>query len=178
MAKNQGIKFEGINEFYKILDNVPREIKEKGELAAQHKAMKSIETKARGYLKSWMRGTEKDGFSKLRLLAENVRRVRYRGGVNVQIKNVIDIPVKGLKQRKGFSAFGWARLMAQGRQWTSKSSSSRKRHNTGTTEGKGDFIKEAFYKEGRGALKTYNRIKLLMIKKAWERSVKRYGVRG
>jgi hypothetical protein len=178
MAKNQGIKFEGINEFYKILDNVPREIKEKGELSAQHKAMKPIETKARGYLKQYARGTDMDGFSKLRLLAETVRRVRYRGGVNVQIKNVIDIPVKGLKQRSEFTAFGWARLIAQGRQWTAKSSGSRRRYNTGTTEGKGDFIEKAFHKEGRTALNTYNNIKVLMVKKAWERSIRKYGVRG
>lgn len=178
MATTNGIKWEGIEEFNKILNDLPKEITAKGEQSAQYKAMKPIETKARGYLKSWARGTDLDGFSKLRLLVENVKRVRYKGGVNVQIKNNIDIPVKGLKQRKEFTAFGWARLIAQGRQWTAKTSTSRLKYKTGTTQPKGDFVEMAFKKEGRTALKIYNRYKVLMIKRAWERSIKKHGVRG
>lgn len=175
MAKNTG--FEGINEFIKILDDIPQQIKGRGEQSALYKAAKPIETKARNYIKSYARGTDKDGFSKMLLMAQNVRRVRYKGGINIQIKNIVDIPVKNLKDRSHFSAFGWAKLTAQGRQWTAKGSTSRKKYWTGRTQGRGDFIEQAYYAEGRKVLSDYRRLRIPMIQKAFNRSIKRYGIR-
>jgi hypothetical protein len=178
MAKAK-VRFDGIEEFIKVLDQVPREITQKGQTAALWKAAKPIEDKARGYVKSWARGTDKDGFSKMLLLAQRVKRTRYKGGVNVQIKTGTgtDIPVKGLKQREAFSSFGWARLVAQGRQWTAKTSTSRMRYNTGKTQGKGDFIDMAFNKEARRSQAIYKKLRIPMIQKAFNRSIKKYGLR-
>jgi len=174
MAKGNGIRLEGIKEFIKVLDSLDADLKRKGDTAALRKAAKPIQSKAKGYLKSWMRGSDRDGFSKLRLLAETVRIVNHKGSVNVQIKNIVDIPVKGLKQRSAFTAFGWARLIAQGRQWTAKTSSSRAKYKTGFTKGKGDFIEMAFQKEGLRAAAIYKKIRIPEIYKAYNKAVNKH----
>lgn len=176
MAK-KGVRFDGIDEFIKILNDIPIQIKGKGEQSALWKASQPIEKKARNYVKSYAKGTDKDGFSKMLLMAQNIRRSRYKGGVNIQMKNIVDIPVKGLKDRTHFTAYGWAKLVAQGRQWTAKSSTSRMKYNTGTTQGKGDFIEMAFNTEVTKSMSIYKRLRIPMIQKAFNRSIKRYGIR-
>ena len=51
------------------------------------------------------------------------------------------------------------------------------KYNTGTTQGKGDFIEMAFNTEVTKSMSIYKRLRIPMIQKAFNRSIKRYGIR-
>lgn len=174
MAKNNEIRFEGIEGFSKVLNELGGTIEQTGQLSALNKAADPIWKGAREEVKRYAKGTDKDGFSKLLMLAALVVKKRYKGGITIQWKRGDDIPVKGLKGRDRFSAFGWARLMAKGRQWTAATTPERAKYKTGKTTGLGDFIDEAFERYAYQAMQIFKKERIPQIQKAMERSVKKY----
>jgi hypothetical protein len=174
------MKFEGIDEFAKILKDVPREISKRGTQNALKKAAKPIEDQASINIKKRAKGRGKGGFSKMLLLSHLVYSRVYKGGVTVQIRGGRDIPVEGLKGRDSFTAFGWARLMAQGRQWTAKTSSERLKYKPRVkeTRGYGDFIDDAFDKRESQAKAIFKRVYVPEVQKAFNRALKKHGIRG
>jgi hypothetical protein len=174
MAKKNEIRFDGIEDFSKVLNDLGGSIEKTGQLSALNKAANPIWKGAREEVKKYAKGTDKDGFSKLLMLAALVVKRRYKGGITIQWKKGDDIPIKGLKGRDRFSAFGYARLMAQGRKWTSKTTESRKQYKTGQTQGLGDFIDEAFERYAYQAISIFKKERIPQIQKAMERSVRKY----
>lgn len=171
------MKLEGVKELDNILRDIAASDKKKGELAAMRKAAEPILQEVKDIMEPHVDGA--NGFSKLEILMTQIAKVTYKGGVNVQIKkNAVDIPVEGLRGRSAFTAFGWARLMAQGRQWTARTTAARKARWTGYTEGKGDFIDTAFDNVFMTAKNIFEKSLKAEYEKAMERSKKKYGGRG
>lgn len=173
MAKNQ-VRFDGINEFKKVLSDVGKDIEGRGQINALFKAADPIVKSSRDIAAQDARGTDDDGFSKLLFLSKLIQKRRYKGGVTISLNKRDDVPVKGLIGRDAFTAFGWARLMAQGRQWTARTSSSRRRYWTGKTEGKGDFIDKGFEASWRQSSSIYKKIRIPEIMRVYKNAVNRH----
>lgn len=174
------ITFEGGREYIQVLKNIPKNIEDRGVKAAMRKAAKPIVRQARRELTTspaFENQRTAFGFSKMLFVARNIKAVIFKRGVNIQIDpKATDVPVLGSK-RPEWTTYGWGRLLAQGRQWTAKSTASRRAHNTGTTKGAGDFVQNATDKMRTLAMQIYNRNLNVEIQKALDRSTRQYGKR-
>jgi hypothetical protein len=167
------MKFEGIDELDKILRDIPKEVAKKGHVAAARKAAKPIRDGARQILSQEAKGTD-GGFSKLELLAQYVVVQVYKGIVNIQVRKPPDTIPLQLRGREGFGTYGYARLMAKGRQWTAKSTNERRSHWTGRTQGIGDFVESSFESNFYKAGQIYKGIRAKEILRAINRAKKKY----
>jgi len=164
---------DGDKEVLKILREFPKNVGKNAILAAERKAAKPIVSEARNILKQVSTKTKGnlDGFEHLRALAKATKAVtvRSRSGksINVQIDSKFpDLPMSS--KRKFWSVWGVANLYVKGR---------KKANGTGTTDGVGSWVETAGVRTKSIARKIFRDGLEAEVKKAIDRTVRRYGKR-
>jgi len=157
----------------KILDELPNNIRRIAVSSAAQKGGKVIAARAKQLVDITTNYKHSDdGFSRAKYIRKSIKSVRFsnRGGRKTSLGGAsVKVAGKDLPVGKRFwPPYAYAALLAFGRKVDK---------GTGTTRGKGDFVEEAGAIAGRRGILVFKKNLTPEIRRAKDRTVKRYARR-